>query len=103
MYEDKLEDIPQSIERMKSAYTARTIVLFVVLLAGVAAMTASGTGNRAAIGCFAALTGVCGIMALSVICHTQLCLFRLLKEIRQVRRNEEGLPSTMASGTEGTP
>jgi hypothetical protein len=42
-----------------------------------------------AIGCFAAVTGVVGYMALVVVFHIQQCLYRAIDEMRKLNGAEQ--------------
>lgn len=81
-------DIPKSIAEMKTSYTQKMVVFFAILVAGAICMSLAQSSGTAAMGCFMAVTGISGIMALSTASHTQLCLLRILKEIRIQRRME---------------
>ena len=82
---DEIADIPAGVQQLKSEYWKKSILFIILILAGSTAMGVARGSGQATLGCFVAVTGIVGIMALATMCHTQLCLYRALKEFRQMR------------------
>jgi|GEM_PF-3739563 len=81
---DDIADIPTCVVKMKSAYWRKSIIFIVLVAVGAAIMAGARAGGYAAFGCFVAITGVAGMMALATMCHSQLCLYRAIKELREL-------------------
>ncbi|MBN1384475.1 MAG: hypothetical protein JW983_06340 [Elusimicrobia bacterium] len=80
---DKMEDIPARVKKMKSKYWKINSVFIGLIILGTII-----TGNcQDTISCFLAIvlavTGIAGIMAVATMCHSQLCLYRTIMEIRK--------------------
>jgi hypothetical protein len=87
LLDDKLDDIPARIEQLKTSYRQRTTIFFMLMAVGLLVVGWAGSNDLIAIGCFIAVTGIVGVMALSTMCHTQLCLYRAIREMRQLTSN----------------
>ena len=87
LLDDKLDDIPARIEQLKTSYRQRTTIFFVLIVVGLLVIGWAGSNDLIAIGCFIAVTSIVGVMALSTMCHTQLCLYRAITEMRQLTNN----------------
>lgn len=84
---DEMEDIPLRVERMKSRYWRQAALFMAFSVTGGALMGFGKAGGLIATGCFLAVTGVLGLFITGNICHTQLCLYRAIKEIRKQKEN----------------
>ena len=80
---DELEDIPMRVEQLKSKYWQQAWIFIVCTIAGSAIMGFGKVTGIIAVGCFLAVAGIIGIFALATMYHTQLCLYRAIKEIRR--------------------
>jgi hypothetical protein len=74
LIEDGLEDIPRSISHLKTSFTQRTIIFFALIGLGLLMMIWGGENSMIAIGVFVSITGMTGIMTLSIMVHNQICL-----------------------------
>ena len=83
---DDIADIPARVHELKAEYWKKSILFLILILAGSTTMGVSRSSGQAAIGGFMATTGIIGIMALATMSHTQLCLYRALKEFRQMNK-----------------
>jgi hypothetical protein len=79
---DEIDDISKRVEQLKSEYWRKASLFMVLVIAGCATMGVAKANGIVAIGCFVAVTGILGILALATMCHIQLCLYRLIKEMR---------------------
>lgn len=85
---DNIDDIPRRVEQLKSEYWRKAAMYMVLVIAGSAAMGVAKANGLVAIGCFVAVTGMLGILAWATMCHTQLCLYRLIKEVRKQKEDK---------------
>lgn len=83
LYHDEISEIPAHIQEMKTGYWKKSVVFVILTAAGSIAMGTSNSLGPSLLGCFLAMAGVTGLMSLATMCHSQLCLCRLLKEIRK--------------------
>lgn len=81
---DDLIDIPARVQQLKTAYWKKSALFIVLVVIGSATMGVASNSGPAAVGCFLAVTGIIGIMTLATMSHTELCLYRALKEVRQI-------------------
>ena len=84
---DEISDIPKCVEELKSTYWKKASLFLIFVIAGSATMGFGRANGIVAIGCFLAVTGIVGILAEATTCHTQLCLYRLIKEMRTNRES----------------
>ena len=94
---DEIDDIPMRVEQMKSKYWQQSLMLIVCTIVGSAIMGFGRANGVVAVGCFLAVTGMVGMFALSTMCHTQLCLYRAIKEMRK-NKEDPGEPIAGADG-----
>ena len=87
---DNIDDIPRRVEQLKSEYWRKASLFMVLVIVGSATMGVAKANGLVAIGCFVAVTGILGILALATMCHTQLCLYRLIKEMRKQEEDKSG-------------
>jgi len=87
---DDIADIPARVYELKSEYWRKSSLFLIFTIVGSAAMGFARGSSLAALGCFMAVTGIIGIMALATMSHTQLCLYRALKEFRQMSKPADG-------------
>ena len=80
---DNLDDIPGRVRQLKSVFWRKASLLMVLVIIGSATMGAAKTNGLVAMGCFFAVTGILGILAFAIMSHAQLCLYRLIREIRK--------------------
>ena len=85
---DKIDDIPKRVEQLKSEYWRKASLFMVLVIAGSTTMGVAKATGVVAIGCFVSVTGILGILAMATMCHTQLCLYRLIKEMRKQEENK---------------
>jgi len=83
---DEIDDIPKHVVQLKSKYWQTTSLFLIVVIAGSAIMGIGKANGIIAVGCFCAITGILGILSQAIMCHTQLCLYRFIKEIRKLKR-----------------
>ena len=95
--DDEIDDIPMRVEQMKSKYWQQSLILIACTVVGSVIMGFGKANGVVAVGCFLAVTGMVGIFALSTMCHTQLCLYRAIKEMRRNKENS-GERVTVAGG-----
>jgi len=81
---DEMEDIPARIEKIKSWYWKRAIPFALLTAFGGTTMGVFHNSGAASIGCFMAVSGVVGFMAIATMCHSQLCMYRTVIEIRKI-------------------
>ena len=79
---DEIDDIPIRVEQTKTKYWQKTWLFIVFTIIGSAMMIFGKAAGLVAVGCFLAVTGMVGVFALATMSHTQLCLYRVIKEIR---------------------
>ena len=79
---DEIDDIPTRVEQLKSKYWKQAWIFLTCTIIGSAIMGFGKVTGLIAIGCFLAVTSMVGIFALAIMYHTQLCLYRAIKEIR---------------------
>ena len=84
---DGIDDIPMCVEQTKSRYWQKAWVFLVCTVVGSAIMGFGRANGIVAVGCFLAVTGMVGVYALAIMSHTQLCLYRAIKEIRMTTRD----------------
>ncbi len=87
---DEIDDIPARVYRLKSEYWKKSVMFLVLTVCGSAMMGTARSCGFAAIGGFMATAGIVAIMALATMCHTELCLYRALKEFRQGNKPADG-------------
>lgn len=80
---DNVDDIPSRVEQLRSEYWQKASLFMILVVVGSTTMGIAKVNGLVAIGCFVAVTGILGILALATMCHTQLCLYRLIKEMRK--------------------
>ena len=88
---DDIDDIPLRVEQLKSEYWRIAWPLMFVVVLGTSIMGVANTSGIIAIGCFMSITGMLGILAMAIMSHHQLCLYRLVKEIR----NQDSIPESV--------
>ncbi len=86
---DDLTDMQASVQKLKAEYWKKSFFLIILVIIGAALMGVAGNANLAAIGCFFAVTGIVGILSLANMCHNELCLYRAIREFRQVHDDGE--------------
>ena len=94
---DEIDDIPMRVEQLKSEYWQKAWIFIVCTIVGSAVMGFGKVNGIVAVGCFLAVTGMVGIFALATMCHTQLCLYRAIREIRK-NKERSGEPITGTGG-----
>jgi hypothetical protein len=82
---DELNDIPSRLQQITGTYKIRVLLMLGLIAIGMAVVVAAETASTVAIGLFAALAGLGAILALSVTFHTEICLYRAIEEIRQLK------------------
>jgi len=83
---DDIADIPARVHELKAEYCKKLILFALLIVGGSLTMGVAQSTGAVAIGGFMATTGIVGIMAMATMCHTQLCLYRALKELREMNR-----------------
>ena len=94
---DEIDDIPMRVEQMKSKYWQQSSILIACTVVGSVSMGFGRANGVVAVGCFLAVTGMVGIFALATMYHTQLCLYRAIKEMRK-NKEDPGEPIAGADG-----
>ena len=85
---DDIEDIPKHVEQLKSEYWRKASLFMILVVVGSATMGVAKANGLVAIGCFVAVTGILGILTLAIMCHSQICLYRLIKEMRKQKEGK---------------
>ncbi|NOZ87519.1 MAG: hypothetical protein GXP49_14885 [Deltaproteobacteria bacterium] len=80
--DDSMDDIPKRVEQLRSSYWKKAVLLMVLVVIGSLVMGVGKASGIVAIGCFIGVSGILGILAMATMCHTQLCMYRTIKEIR---------------------
>lgn len=83
---DDIDDIPVSVEKLKSKYWQKSLLFIILVVIGSILMGVGRSNGLVALGCFLAISGIGNILAEATMCHNQLCLYRLIKEIRASER-----------------
>lgn len=78
---------------MKSKYWQQAGIFLAFTIVGSFVMGFGKVNGIVAVGCFLAVTGMVGVFALATMYHTQLCLYRAIKETRKSKENP-GEPAT---------
>ena len=77
----EIEDIPSEVMQMRKKYIWILVVSCLLIGAGVLLMVGPNAVRTMGLGCFFAISGMLLILSTSIMCHTQLCLFRMIKAI----------------------
>jgi hypothetical protein len=80
---DEIDDIPMRVEQMKTKYWQQAWIFMACTIIGSAIMGFGKVTGIIAVGCFMAVTGMVAIFALATMYNAQLCLYRMIKEIRK--------------------
>lgn len=84
LFNDELVDLPQRIEKLKSNCWAMIIPCLFCIALGVFLI---GVGIPS-IGFLFTIFGVTGMMAIATMCHSQLCMYRTIKELRSLKAHD---------------
>ena len=79
---EPLEDIPSCVEKLKSAFFWKIIPFLLLTVVGCGMIGFGSPHGIVVLGCFLAVSGVVGMLALATMCHVQLCLYRVIKELQ---------------------
>jgi membrane associated rhomboid family serine protease len=88
LIDNELGDLRAESARMNARFWQRAWFLAVLVIGGSLLMGLGTSTSTIAIGCFTAVTGVVGYMALVVIFHIQQCLYRAIDEMRKLNGAE---------------
>jgi quinol-cytochrome oxidoreductase complex cytochrome b subunit len=79
---DEISDIPGKVDQIKQKFWRVTSLMIIFAVTGGSVMGLATDIRQAALGCFLAVTSVICITSIAIIYFIQICLYKIIKEIR---------------------
>lgn len=71
------------VEDLKSKWWKYYWIFLALVVVGMVIWATGGHPKRMMVGLFLALCGVLGKLSIGIMCHTQLCMYKLIIEMRK--------------------